>query len=158
MAEKPITESELTFKQERFCVEYVANGGNATKAAQEAGYEGTYESIRVIGWENLTKLNIISRIHEIRKQLNSDGAVTIEWIRARLKENAERSLQEVPVLNSDGLPTGEYRYDSSGANRSLELLGKMHGAFVDRTEITGKDGEKLQTVIYLPSNDREKDS
>lgn len=155
--EHPITENKLTVKQERFCVEYVANGGNATEAARQAGYDTTEGTYRYIGWENLTKPNIVKRIHEIRKELNLSGIVTAEWVLSKLKDVAERSLQAQAVLNDDGEPIGEFKYDSSGANRSLELLGKSLGVFVDRTELTGKDGERLQTVIYLPDNGREKD-
>ena len=41
----------------------------------------------------------------------------------------------VPVLDRDGKPTGEYRYDGSVANRALELLGKQQGMFIDRHEV-----------------------
>jgi hypothetical protein len=32
--------------------------------------------------------------------------------------------QNVPVLDRDGRPTGEYRYEGQVANKALELLGK----------------------------------
>jgi hypothetical protein len=41
--------------------------------------------------------------------------------------------QNVPVLDRDGRPTGEYRYEGQVANKALELLGKEIGMFVDRT-------------------------
>ena len=50
-------------------------------------------------------------------------------------ENAERALQHVAVLDRDGKPTGEYRYDGNVANRALELLGKPQGMFIDRHEV-----------------------
>lgn len=67
-------------------------------------------------------------------------ALTKEWVIGRLMENAERALQRVPVLNDDGKPTGEWRYDGSVANRALELLGKHLGILIERREI-GEPGE-----------------
>ena len=48
---------------------------------------------------------------------------------------AERALRHVAVLDKDGKPTGEYRYDGNVANRALELLGKQQGMFIDRHEV-----------------------
>ena len=41
-----------------------------------------------------------------------------------LRLNAERALQQRPVLDKDGKETGEYKYDGAVANRALELIGK----------------------------------
>ena len=62
-------------------------------------------------------------------------ALTQEWVLTRLMENTERALQHIPVLDRDGKPTGEYRYDGNVANRALELLGKQQGMFIDRHEV-----------------------
>lgn len=47
----------LTTKQEAFVAEYIRNGGNASAAARKAYPDATPESARVIGVENLAKLN-----------------------------------------------------------------------------------------------------
>lgn len=44
-------------------------------------------------------------------------------------------MQAAPVTDRDGMPTGEYRYDGSVANRALELLGKELGMFIDRSKV-----------------------
>lgn len=62
-------------------------------------------------------------------------AATEEWIINKLIENVERASTAEPVLDSKGNPTGEYRYDGAVVNRSLELLGKQRGMFIDRKEI-----------------------
>ncbi len=41
-------------------------------------------------------------------------------------------MQAEPVLDRKGAPTGEYKFDSAGANRSLELLGKELGMFGEK--------------------------
>ena len=67
-------------------------------------------------------------------------ALTKEWVIAGLVENAQRALQRVAVLDGDGVPTGEYRYEGHVANRAFELLGKELGMFIDRKEV-GEPGE-----------------
>lgn len=50
-------ENGLTAKQEVWAAEFIRNGGNASAAARKAYPDATPESARVIGVENLTKLN-----------------------------------------------------------------------------------------------------
>ena len=59
-----------------------------------------------------------------------------EWVINKLIENVERAMQAVPV-GKDG---GVYKYEGAVANRSLELLGRELGLFIDRKEV-GKPGE-----------------
>jgi len=85
-------------------------------------------------------------------------AIDKEWIMARLKENAERALQAIPVRDREGQTIGEYKYDGNVANRALELLGKEIGMFVDRSEVwTGRlDGlSRTERERVLDSVDRE---
>jgi hypothetical protein len=49
--------------------------------------------------------------------------------------NNPSSVRSPIVLDKEGKPTGEYRYDGSVANRALELLGKQQGLFIDRHEV-----------------------
>lgn len=69
----------LTHKQKAFVEKYLINGGNATKAAIEAGY--SKKTSRAIGNENLTKPNIIDAIEaelfkkEKRNKINRDMVI-----------------------------------------------------------------------------------
>lgn len=56
---------KLTPKQQVFCEEYVANGGNATAAAISAGY--SHKTAYSMGSENLTKPEIRDRIEELAR-------------------------------------------------------------------------------------------
>lgn len=56
---------KLTPKQQVFCEEYVANGGNATAAAISAGY--SRKTAYSMGSENLTKPEIRDRIEELAR-------------------------------------------------------------------------------------------
>jgi phage terminase small subunit len=42
---------------------------------------------------------------------------------------------------------GVWEFDSSGANKSLELIGKHLGAFSDKIELTGRGGKAI--TIYI---------
>ncbi|MCR4333018.1 MAG: terminase small subunit [Sulfuricaulis sp.] len=111
------------------------------------------------------KKNILERRDEIlaeRESLRSQGVVaaaekeqvTKEYVLRRLKTVAERCLQSEPVVDRKGFPVviekqgegGEstpalaYVFNSMGANRALELLGKEIGMFIERKE-QGKPGE-----------------
>lgn len=61
---KVITSSKLTAKQEMFCYEYVKDF-NATAAAVRAGY--SEKTAYNIGWENVRKRDVQSKIDELTK-------------------------------------------------------------------------------------------
>ena len=62
----------------------------------------------------------------------------------KLIENVRRAMAEVPVLDRQGIETGEYRYNGTVANRALELLGKHQSMFTDRTVVSGNSAELIQ--------------
>ena len=78
--------------------------------------------------------------------------VDVEYVITGIKEVAERCMQRKAVMVFDkeqkqyvqarDEETGEgiWTFDSAGANRSLELLGKHLKLFTDKTELSGKDG------------------
>jgi hypothetical protein len=61
-------------------------------------------------------------------------AIDRAWIIERLKSNVERCRQAEAVTDRQGKATGEYRFDVTGANKALELLGRSIGLFVEREE------------------------
>ena len=52
----------LTTKEEAFTENYCANGFNATQAAADAGYKGNRATLAQVGYENLRKPEIPSRV------------------------------------------------------------------------------------------------
>ncbi len=69
---------KLSLKQKHFVHEYLANGGNATKAVLKAYDTDNYNAARVIGSHNLTKVNIaeyIDQLLETRDGLTLDNAL-----------------------------------------------------------------------------------
>jgi len=59
---------QVNQRQRLFVHHYVANGGNATAAAREAGYRGTDGAIRVQAHRMLTSVNVQNAIDEHQQQ------------------------------------------------------------------------------------------
>jgi len=125
---------ELTPKQERFCMEYMICM-NATSAAKSAGYKSSDS-----GYHLMCNPLIKERIEILKSQIVASQLVTIEYILSGLTEVVDRCLQKEPAYiwdpikhcrvqakTTDDKPI--YQFDSQGANKALELLGKYAGLF-----------------------------
>lgn len=121
----------LNAKQLRFVDEYLIDL-NATQAAIRAGYSA--KTAQQIGSENLLKPVIAAEIRSRQQVRAAKSELDEAWVLDRLRENCERALQAVPVLDSEGGPTGEYRYEGSVVNRAVELIGKHRGMFAEKID------------------------
>jgi phage terminase small subunit len=135
----------LTAKQEMFIKEYLVDL-NATQAAIRAGYSA--KTAGQIGDENLKKPEIRTRIEELKQKRAEKLELDAQWVLDRLVEVTQMSMQAKPVEKWDYserklIETGEYVYDSSGANKALELIGKHLGMFKDKIEHSGNIGVKI---------------
>lgn len=88
----------------------------------------------------LKSVKIKAAIDELKDAAAQVAIVDVKWVLLRLKRIVRRSMESEPVLNSKGKPTGEYRYDSAGANRALELIGKHLRMFADVMKHEGLEG------------------
>ena len=122
--------AELENKRyERFCQEYIIDY-NGTKAAIRAGYSEA--SARKQGSRLLTNVDILARVRELQHEQVERLAVTQDFVVLQLMETYQRCLEETPVLKFDPdtgqmEETGKFQFDSKGALRALELLGKHLG-------------------------------
>lgn len=122
---------KLAAKRELFCQEYLKdlNGTRAYCAA----YPGVSEkSARTNASRLLASAGVAARVSELQQARSARTGITQDWVLARLQENVKRSMAAVPVLDAQGQPTGEYRYDGAVANGALKLLGQHLGMFVER--------------------------
>jgi len=166
--------AKLTPKQKRFVDEYLIDL-NATQAAIRAGY--SKKNADKIGWELLGKTRIKAAIdkaikaREERTKVTQDKVVKelaklafsnmkefAEWgpdgIRfiesEELDDEAAACVAEIAQVNTkNGTNTKFKLHDKKGA---LELLGRHLGMFVDKHELTGKDGGPVQFVIKKPED------
>lgn len=134
--------NELKDRQNRFCEEYLIDL-NATQAAIRAGY--SEHTAYAIGAENLRKPKIRSRIASLMEKRSEKTLVHADFVINNLVEVSQRCLQKVPVMEFDPIEKkmvqrkdeegrDVWMFDSSGANKALELLGKHLKMFTDKIE------------------------
>jgi hypothetical protein len=143
-------DKQLTGKQRLF-VEFYLIHLNATKAAELAGYQGDYGSLRVIGHENLTKVNIRSAIDKAL----AERVMGKHEVLSRLAEHARTDMGDFITIKH-GLPFFDLekaeeaaklrlikKFKNSENGIELELydaqaalvhLGKYHKLFTDRIQ------------------------
>lgn len=137
----------LRAKQKRFCDEYLIDL-NGTQAAIRAGY--SKKTAGQIADENLKKPQILEYLNEKRQILQDKLDITQEWVLRRLKDVSDRCMQAVPVMRFDPVDkcmvqatdeegNGVWQFDSTGANRSTELIGKHLGMFITKIDLNPKD-------------------
>jgi len=142
---------KLTDKQMKFCDEYLIDL-NATQAAIRAGYSEA--AAAEIGYENLRKPHIAEYLAARQQQIREKTQVTQEWVVNRLKEISDRCMQAEPVMirTEDGMvESGEYKFDSSGANKATELIGRHIGIFEKDNK------QKAQPEVKITFNGETKD-
>lgn len=127
----------LSAKQEMFCREYLVDL-NATQAAIRAGYSA--RTARTTAAKLMAKGNISARVKELKDQRAEELELDAYWVLKRLKDISDRSMQQEPVMMYDHatqelVETGEYQFDSQGANRATELIGKHIGMFDPRMDL-----------------------
>lgn len=142
--------TKLTPKQARFTDEYLVDL-NATQAAIRAGY--AVSRAHVTGSELVSNSRVSCAIAARRAELSEMTQLTQEWVLNGLKDitekckadrkpvvrlnRAERRMEQVidcvPCPHCGGLVEhGVFEFDSQGANRAYELIGKHLGMFATR--------------------------
>ncbi|QNK90756.1 terminase small subunit [Sporosarcina sp. resist] len=124
-----VIDVKFNARQQMFIDEYLVDL-NATQAAIRAGYSERTAASQAS--RLLTNVNIVARIEELKKTRADRLNLDAYWVLKRLMDISDRSMQAEPVMewNHEGqglVPSGEYQFDSSGANKATELIGKHLG-------------------------------
>lgn len=131
--------SNMNPRWQKFAEEYLVDL-NASAAYKRAGYKATGNAAEVCAARLLRNAQVQALIQEGREKVSKKTLVTVAFVIEGLREVAQRCMQRVPVMVGQGKDRkqartaegeGVWEFDSSGANRSLELLGKHAGAFSD---------------------------
>ena len=136
----------LNGKQQRFIVEYMKDG-SGTEAARRAGYSKATAYIQ--GSRLLKNDMIASKIEELTQERLEKLKVSPDWVIDRLKTISDRCMQEIPVYDKEGNPTGEYKFDAAGANKSTELLGKHLGVFQEQAPTNDIKSDIDRAILAL---------
>ena len=130
-------ETGLTELQERFLCKYMETG-RVKESAEWAGYAKA--SADVQGAKALRNPAVVRELQRRGHQAVEKTLVTPEYVLIRLRHLAEKCLEDAPILDNEGQPTGRTKcQDAGGAAKALELLGKHLRLFVDRVEIDASD-------------------
>jgi len=113
---------------------------NGKESAIYAGF--SEDTARQKAWQLLQREDIHEYLQSMRAEYAKKSGISKQWIIERFKHISDTCVQAEPVFDSDGNPTGEYRFDSAGANKSTEMLGKIIGVFE-------KDNEQRKDVIQI---------
>lgn len=122
----------LSIKQKMFCDEYLVDL-NGTQAALRAGYSATCATSQASRMLQLDKVQ--QYLEAKRRKLEIKTEMSAQYVLQNLKDVAERCMSAQPVVNMAGKPVLDengnpvYRFDSAGANKALELIGKHLGVF-----------------------------
>tara|TARA_R110000823_G_scaffold179223_1_gene311603 strand:+ start:1063 stop:1491 length:429 start_codon:yes stop_codon:yes gene_type:complete len=125
---------KLNAKQMRFCEEYLIDL-NATQAAIRADY--SEKTAKQIGSENLSKPDIAEYIAELKSKRSDETKIDAAWVLVSARKVYDRCMQEEAVIDKEGGRTGEYKFEHSGANTALGIIGKHIDvqAFLDKKEV-----------------------
>ncbi len=130
------TPEGLTQLQERFCQEFIKDC-NATQAYHRARPGVTQANAESSSARLLSYASVKSRIAMLQQRTLEKSELSVQWVLDKLKMNAERALQIIPVLDKEGNETGKFQYEGSVANRACELIGKHLGMFLEKAEREG---------------------
>lgn len=162
----------LNDRQALFVEEYL-RCFNRTQAAQAAGYSRrTAYSMGARLLKNVEIEEVISqRLSEsamsanetlmrlaahargdIDDCLDDDGRFSLDKARKAKKTNLIKKLrikETKRMIGDDEVITQEIDFELHDAQAALQLIGRHHKLFVDRTELTGKNGGQLVVrVVY----------
>lgn len=140
----------ITPKQERFCQEYIVDY-NGAQAAVRAGYAAN--SARKTASRLLTNADILARVRELQREQTARLALTQDYVLQQLVDTYRCCRKPEPVLVYDPdaggmVESGKYQFDSKGALRALELIGKHLGMYQDKLKLDAKlDTGQLGKVL-----------
>lgn len=134
----------LTRKQRDFVAELDMDG-NGTKAALRAGFgKGENENSAAVAASRMLRDPKIAAYRRARaRELLQSAGIEEEGIKLRLVDIYNRCMQAEEVLVWDRdekawVPSGEWKFDSKGALKALELMGDSLGMFQKQVNVDAR--------------------
>ena len=146
----------LTAQQERFAQCMATGKMNQSEAYRDAyprSQKWKETAVYAASSEMAAHSKVSLRIKELQAKVETAvikrTAIDKAWVMDRLQRISDRCMQVEPVLDKKGDPVfvetengswaPAFTFNSMGANRATELIGKEFGMFVERKE-TGPPG------------------
>lgn len=141
--------SALSGKKERFCQEYIIDY-IGKEAAIRAGYSET--SAKQQAYRLLQQQDIRERIRELQEEQVKRLGVSQDFVVAQLMDvyqccRGTRPLMEWDYETHEMVETGQYAFNSKGALKALEMIGKHLGMFEKKGKTQEETGTKLEDLI-----------
>lgn len=116
----------LTVKQRRFAEEYLVDF-NASAACLRAGYDTKWPNR--MGGELMSHPGIRAAIDQITQQRASQSVIKPEYVTKKI-------MRTIELAENDG--------NHAAVLRGCELLARHLGMFIERTEISGPNGDAIK--------------
>lgn len=139
----------MTPKMEDFCKAYLKNGGNGAKAAEEAGYKGTYGNMCTRAHELIRKDEIIEYLSAHAKEACEETQLTVQKVLTDLEWAKETA--KLGYLTKEGI-----RIDLTSFLKACDMQGKYLKMWVEKIELTGDGHSALMEIIKKRKEDESK--
>lgn len=136
-------------EMQRKFVENLLETPDLVYAYTMAGGKATRNDVRRrCAYEMLVNVNVQNVLRFIRRERMERTLITSDWVLNKLVQVVERCMQGQQVLDADGNPTGEWKFDPKGAVAALNLLMKHLGLFEkDNRQRNDTDTEALRARL-----------
>lgn len=140
---------KLTEKQKRFA-DYYIQFGNATKAANMAGYSEKYSNTNASKLLQNTTLNayISEQLEKLQNERTANAQEVLEFLTSVMRGDQKEQLMR---FDGDGVQTiDDVNLQGKDRIKAAELLGKRYALFTDRQQI---DVQSVTFVDDVPGDD-----
>ena len=132
--------AKFSVKQKRFWDNYLIHG-NLARAAKHAGSQGKdSKSLSATGRNILDSLGLT-----FQEKLNAYG-LTDEFLAKGINEGCLSNKVEIATFQGKIRDEKVYA-DMPTRGKYYDMLSRMKGAYVDKLELTGKDGGEISLVV-----------
>lgn len=135
----------MTIKQEKFCDEYILNGGNSAAAARAAGYAA--ESARVTGSRLINRQDVRQAVNQRLDNLASEKIIAEQELLEFLSSVVRGEVEEEIAV-----PSGKKVIVKCNCNSRLkacEMLCKIYNMFKRTDDEPKESGAELLTTTLL---------
>ena len=119
---------------------------NKTKALMKLRPNASCGAAAVEASRIMSDVNVRSYLKYCLESDHEALVATKQYVQMNLRVVAERCMQVEPVFDAKGQPTGDYKFDASGANTALKLLGQTIGMFKEESRIKIVADRPLMTI------------